>query len=187
MTLSLAKLTDVRKEKNVNATWFSFSVLNLHHSQLSSCVFFSLFFTSAGIQKWTPSFCFCGLYCRAHDTDTCMQCAAGLSVVRWAPLWELRAPTAACCGSNCGLGPEAVAHSQGFQMKRVKFCVLLHMSWNCCTQLCLETFRWTKTNFLPSLLTLTVCSQRASYSKLAKVVSLVLSCTFFCFQVMEGY
>lgn len=36
--------SDIRKEKKVNATWFSFSVLNLFHSQLSSCVFFSLFF-----------------------------------------------------------------------------------------------------------------------------------------------
>lgn len=46
--------------------------------------------TSQQEEEWTPSFCFGGLYCRANNADTCTRCAAGLSVVRRAPLWELR-------------------------------------------------------------------------------------------------
>lgn len=58
---------------------WSYICSTLNHLPLFSF----LFFTSKGIQKWTPSLCFCGLYCRAYNTDTCMRRAAGLSVVRW--------------------------------------------------------------------------------------------------------
>lgn len=105
-------------------TWLLYLELDLFHSQLFPLVFLILFFfTSKGIQKWTPTFCFCDLYCGAYNTDTCMRHAAGLSVARWAPLWELQSPTAIAMvpsWSAVARSSGAVAHSQGFYMKAAR-------------------------------------------------------------------
>lgn len=90
-------------------------------------------------------------------TDTCTLCAAGLSVVSRAPLWDLRAPTAIAVVRTA-----AVARRQGFQMKRVKFCIILDMWWSCCKASSVQVNQ----NKLYCIITTTRrCSGRGSYSK----------------------
>lgn len=158
----------VSKEKNENAAWltgFSYPLLYLF------LVLFPFFHFHRDSKMNS-----CGLLCPAYDTDTCTLCAAGLSVVSRAPPWELRAPTAVAV-----IRTAAVARWQGFQTKRVKFCILLDMWWSCCKA---SSVQVTQNKLYCVITTTRRCSERGSNSKQPKIVSLALSLIVFCFQVM---
>lgn len=151
----------VSKEKNENAAWLTWFSYPLLYPFLVLFPFFHFHRDSKMNSR--------GLLCPACDTDTCTLCAAGLSVVSRAPQWDLRAPTAIAV-----IRTAAVARWQAFQ-----FCILLDMWWSCCKA---SSAQVNLNKHYCIITTTRRCSERGSYSRQPKIVSLTLSLIVFCFQ-----